>query len=347
MSKNQVINNIAIKLVELSENGHLNINSIKEILVLELSGYKLETESTELATTNKSVTEELFKYFAVGKLGANKSKETIRQYKRVVNQLCTITGKELSDITSDDINVFMVKYKNMFCISDSTMESKRLYLSSVFSFLFKHGKIKKNPMVMIEPVKCCQKVKTPLSNEEIEKIRVACEEDKRSRAIIDFFVDTGVRVSELCGISLQDVDFTQRRCKVFGKGNKERYVYFSGNTAVRLKEYLYERKDIHWSANGVICNVDTPLFASTKKNERMHKAGIHSIIKGLRKLSGVIRLHCHLFRATYATNLAKLGVDINIIAHALGHANLNTISRYVLLSEGQIDTAIRNVGFAS
>lgn len=92
---------------------------------------------------------------------------------------------------------------------------------------------------------------------------------------------------------------------------------------------------------------EIPLFSTCdKNNKRMHKAGIHAVVKKLSKKSGVQRLHCHLFRATYATNLAKRGVDINIIAKALGHANLNTISRYVLLTDDQVDITLRQVGVA-
>lgn len=340
-AKEELVNLVTLKL---AEKGNLSKEDIRNVLITELYNYSIsEITSAELSTTNGSTTRELFNYFAIGKLSSNKSKESLKQYWLVVQQLCDCVGKELNLIDTDDIHYFLVKYKMLHNIKDSTMEIKRLYLSSVFSYLHKHGKISKNPMCLVESINYRKCVKTPLTEEEIERIRIACGTDKRSIAIIEFFLDTAVRISELCSISLQDVDFQKRRCKILGKGNKERYVYFGGKCYVRLMDYLSERKDIDFTSNYFIDNnTSIPLFASKDKNYHpMHKSGVELIIRTLAKNSGINRLHPHLFRATAASRWAEQGVDINIIAHALGHANLNTVQRYVLLSDEQIETALR------
>lgn len=339
-TKENLINELAVQMsVELC----VSVQKVKEILVVALYEYNVERiETTAISTADGSVTENLLAYFCMGKLGANKTEGTLEQYCRAVRQLCVMTKKELPMITSDDVQYYLVMYRKIYKVKDSTMESRRLYLSSVFSYLYKHKKIAENPMVVVEPIAYKKCVKVPLSEEEIERIRVACEGDKRDLALVEFFLSTGVRVSELCHVNLEDVDFLNNRCKVLGKGNKERFVYFTGKCKVRLEEYLRTRKDIVQNGAGWIHKLDTPLFASMDKNaRRMHKSGISLIVKTLAEKSGVLRLHSHLFRATFATNLAKMGVDINIIARALGHANLNTISRYVLLSEEQIDYALK------
>ena len=175
-------------------------------------------------------------------------------------------------------------------------------------------------------------VKQPLSEIEIEVILMACGElkpvaRKRAVAIMYFLLDTGVRVSELCSLNVDSLDFNDRRGIVLGKGNKERYIYFSQRTVVRLKDYLATRED---AKN----RKDVPLFASLDlPHERMHKGGIENILRQLGNLSGVYRLHPHLVRATFATNLSKNGVPIEVIAKLLGHANLNTIHRYVLVTD--------------
>lgn len=337
--KANLINELAIRMsVELG----VSVSAVKDILVAAMHDYDLKKiEETALSTADGSSTERLWNYYCIGKLGANKSDGTLEQYRRVVYQLCGFVKKELNMITSEDIQYYLVMYRKIFKIKDSTMESRRLYLSSVFSYLYKHKKIADNPMVVIEPIAYKKCVKVPLSEEEIERIRVACS-NERELAIVEFFLSTGVRVSELCSIKLEDVDFINNRCKVLGKGNKERFVYFTGKCKVRLEEYLKSRKDITWNGANWIHKINTPLFASMDKNaHKMHKSGVSLIVKELSKKAGVLRLHCHLFRATFATNLAKMGVDINIIAHALGHANLNTVSRYVLLTEEQIDYALK------
>ena len=123
------------------------------------------------------------------------------------------------------------------------MDIKRKYLSSVFSYLDKHKKIADNPISIVEPVKYKKCIKVPLKDEEIELLKINTT-NSRDLAIIHFFLDTGVRVSELCGINLEDVDFKNYTCKVLGKGNKERTVAFSGKTAMRLNEYLKDRKSV-------------------------------------------------------------------------------------------------------
>lgn len=339
-AKESLINELVMRMsAELS----VDARSVKDILVMTLYEYSVtKIETTELCTTDGSITENLWNYYCIGKLGSNKKEDTLNQYRRAVYQLCSLVKKELNMITSDDVQYYLVMWRKIYKVKDSTMESRRLYLSSVFSYLYKHKKIAENPMVVIEPIVCMECVKVPLTEEEIERIRIACGNDKRDLAMVEFFLSTGVRVSELCSVNIEDVDFINNRCKVLGKGNKERFVYFTGKCKVRLEEYLKSRRDIVQSGNGWVHKVGTPLFASSDKNaHRLHKSGVSLIVKTIGKIANVLRLHCHLFRATFATNLAKLGVDINVIARALGHANLNTVSRYVLLSDEQIDFALR------
>ena len=131
-----------------------------------------------------------------------------------------------------------------------------------------------------------------------------------------------------------------------GKGNKEREVYFSGKTAIHIKEYLKERKDITIDGMGIKYNKGTSLFVSTKyPYKHIQKTTVEQMIRNLGQASGVVRVHPHLFRATYATRLAQKGVSVNIIAKSLGHANLNTVERYALLDNMHIEQSIRCVGF--
>lgn len=314
------------------------------VVVYNFSVERIKT--TEITTTNGETTERLFGYFRIGKLSSGKSEATIDQYRRVVYQLCDFCHKELNMITTDDVLSFLTKYKKMNNIKESTMDSKRKYLSSVFTYLAKHKKLNENPMDLVEPVKYKKCIKIPLSDEEIELLKINCS-NARDLAIIQFSLDTGVRVSELCGINLSDIDFRKYNCKVLGKGNKERTVPFSGKTMMRINEYLKQRKDINF--NGVYMNYDenTPLFKSFKSNDRIHKNGVENMMRKLGIQSGVIRLHPHLLRATFATRLADKGTDIGIIAKLLGHSNLSTIDRYVLIDQNRIESIVRQKGFCS
>lgn len=321
------------------------VRTVKNTLETKMYNYSVvEYKTTELAVFEGSRTDRLLDYFKMGKLSSKKQEETINQYKRVAYQLVDLVHKELDEITKEDVKFFLIRYPQIHKVSDCTMDCKRRYLSSIFGYLFANEVIPKNPMAAIEVVKYKKVVKQPLKDEEIERIKLACT-SKRDLAIVTFFLETGVRVSELCGIKLSDVDFTNYRCKVLGKGNKERIVHFTGKSYVMLIEYLKTRKDIDLENLMYSTSQNVPLFASTRKDHvRLTKNAVEQVINKLRAPSGVARLHCHLFRATYATNLAKKGVSLELIAKSLGHANLNTISRYVLTGEDELELALKRAG---
>ena len=318
---------------------------LKQVLCTEMYDYNVEKiKNTEIVEYEGTKTQQLLEYFVVGKLSSNQTKETVNQYVRVVNQLCGFIGKELDEITKEDIRLFLIKYKMQHNISDVTMDCKRRYLSSVFSYLFKNEMISKNPMMSIDPISYKKVVKQPLKDDEIKRLELSCT-DKRNSAIMTFFLETGVRVSELCNIKICDVDFVNRKCKVLGKENKERIVFFTGKSYVLLMEYLRTRKDIDTSKLLYSSDINVPLFASKKKPyNKLQKGAVEKIIRDLRKPSGVPRVHCHLFRATYATDLSLKGVSLELIAKLLGHANLDCLDRYVLNGEDKIEAELKRVG---
>ena len=330
-SKADLVNSLVYRLADKVE---MPISELKMAIEISMFEYSVERITTTEITIGGAgnLTDQLWRYFEIGKLSQNISRGTLEQYKMVVYQLCGVVGKELNLITSDDVKVFLLKMKMVNGCSDVTINNKRLNLSSVFSYLYAHEKIACNPMNKVDKIKCSSRIKQPLSEIEIEVIIMHCEAlkgdaRKRAVALIYFLLDTGVRVSELCSLNVDSLDFQNRRGIVLGKGNKERYIYFSARTVVRLKDYLDDREDVK-------IRKDVPLFASLKKpHKRMNKSGIEHILRQIGQRSGVYRLHPHLIRATFATNLSKKGVPIEVIAKLLGHANLNTIHRYVLVTD--------------
>lgn len=339
-TKENLINSLVI---QLADNTNLSIGELKAKLQTELYNWNVtKIESTELSVTNGDVTRELLRSFEIGKLGSNKSQETIVQYERVVMQLCDMIGKELNMINSDDVKYFLVMYKQINKVSDATMESKRLYLSSVFTYLYKNKKIDDNPMDRIDPISFTQKVKRSLSDEEIERIILACEGNRRQIAMVYFLINTGVRVTELANLRVKDVDFNRKRALVLGKRNKQRYVYFDSRTKVRLMDYFeHDREDVSFKNSDIVCDKDAPLIASEIGGfHPIKKNTIERVMRELSEKSGIERLHPHLFRATYATNMIKRGVDIQVIAKLLGHEKIETTSLYILLSDEEMEHII-------
>jgi integrase/recombinase XerD len=263
-----------------------------------------------------------------------------------------MVNKELNMITSDDVIYFLAKYPytKEKHVSKCTMDSKRRYLSSIFSLLKKHKKIDENPMDMVEQIKYKSKVKQPLEQKEIENIHNAISKEKnkkiklRNETIIQLFLDTGLRVSELSNINISDINFNRKEIKVLGKGNKERIVFFSDDTSNKIKRYL-EYRNINIKEDVYYYNV--PLFMNKTNTRRLKSSGIQNMLKTLRKSSGVYRLHPHLLRATMASDLAKNGVSIDIIAKYLGHSGLNVIQRYVISSQEHIKCELKKVGLGN
>lgn len=335
-TKDNLINELVISL---ADNCSLSISELKQKLQMELYDWNCQRiETTELSVKNGEVTKELLRYFEIGKLGSNKSKETIVQYERVALQLCDLLDKELNMITTEDINYFLVMYKNIHGVSDYTMEYKRLCLSSIFTYLHKNNKINENPMDRIEPITYEKKVKQSLTDEEFERLVLACK-DRREIALIYFLVNTGVRVSELANLTLSNVDFDRKRALVLGKRSKQRYVYFDARTKVRLMDYIeHDRKDITFETGRMLYTPNAPLIASEKGGYHgIKKNRLEDIIKDIGKRAMIDRVHPHLFRATYATNMLKKGVDIQVIAKLLGHSKVETTSLYICLSDDEME----------
>lgn len=333
----------ALRKSKLSESDYCRLKNNITTIMYDFSINEIKNTEIVKASTNK--TDELLEYFIMTKASEKMSRNSIDQYVRVVHQLCNLVHKELNEITKEDIRYFLIRYQQLYNIQDSTLDNKRRLLSSVFSLLYANERISKNPMSAIGCIKYKKVVKQPLKDDEIERIKLACAGNKRNIAIVTFFLETGVRVTELCNIKLCDIDFINHRCKVTGKGNKERIVYFTGKSYVMLHEYLKTRTDINLESIIYSGYNDVPLFACNRHGTKaMSKEGVEAMVRKLREPSGVARLHCHLFRATYATNLARKGVSIELIAKLLGHANLNSIDRYVLTGNDEVELALKRVG---
>lgn len=349
--KEELINSLVIDLADSTD---LSVRQLKNIISSKLYDYSIDKiDETGISTRcNGNITEMLWDYFEVGKAGVGLSKDSLLGYKKVVYQLCDFVHKEINMVTTEDVAVFLYQYKKQNGCKDTTMESKRLYLNSFFTYLFKHKRISYNPMDLIDPIKCLSTVKKPLTDFETEKIKMACEKTKRTGvrdiAMINFMLDSGVRVSELCNIKMSDIDFINNKVLILGKGNKERYVYFSDRTKARLEVYFESRVDLNLTSFTELNfkYADRPLFASCDKLcHSMKKNGVERTLRNIGELAGVPRLHPHLLRATFATNLAKRGVSASTIAKALGHSNLNTIHKYILLTDDQVAMSLRSVGF--
>ena len=166
------------------------------------------------------------------------SEKTLIYYHNTINRMFETIEKELMQITTEDLRAYLTEYQSVNNLSRVTIDNVRRILSSFFSWLEDEEYLIKSPIRRIHRVKTVNNIKETYSDEELEKMRDSCKE-KRDLALIDMLASTGMRVGELVLLNQADIDFNERECKVLGKGNKERIVYFDARTKIHLQEYLY------------------------------------------------------------------------------------------------------------
>lgn len=189
-----------------------------------------------------------------------------------------------------------------------------------FQFLEDEEYITKNPVRKIPRIKEDIRYKRFYTDLEIESMRDACL-DKRELAIVDLLISTGLRVSEVSGILLTEIDWERRTAIIHGKGGRDRVVPFSIRCKKHLQEYLLER--------GI--NITPYLFCSLKKPYRkLGKDSINRIVKDIGIRVGLPDITVHCFRRWLASDLNKKGVDPTIIQEILGHSSFETTQKHYL-----------------
>jgi site-specific recombinase XerD len=284
---------------------------LKNTLNETFKGYILEKILLdEEGKTIKDINHEALEEFLASKKSEAKSKTTIYNYGNELGKLFTILDKDYRLITAEDIQEYMNYRREHDGVKPITIQNIRLYLMSFYKWAFINEKISRNPMDKIGTVKVEKKVIETFTDEEVERLRCACE-NERDLAIVDLLSSSGMRVSELVGLNKSDVNFETGEVKVYGKGSKERICYLTGRAKIHLKWYLDARVDSN-----------PALFVTTKyPYNRIHKNGVEFVIRELGKKSGVdTRTKCnpHKFRKTLATNMLNKGCDLSLVSSTLG-----------------------------
>lgn len=214
--------------------------------------------------------------------------------------------------------------------SKVTIDNIRRIFSSFFSWLEDEDYIAKNPVRRIHKVRTDTVIKEIISDESMEILRDSCTQI-RDLAMIDLLASTGIRVGELVGIKRSDINFQERECLVFGKGNKERTVYFNARTKIHLQNYLKSRTD------------DCPaLFVSlSKPHNRLSISGVEKRLKQLGQQVNLAKIHPHKFRRTMATTAIDRGMPIEQVQRLLGHVKIDTTLHYAMVNQQNVKIAHR------
>ena len=244
--------------------------------------------------------------------------KTIKGYRERLKLFMTQCSKPVQQITTDDLREYLAYLVDERHLMDNSVQAHINTLRSFFSWLVDEDNIRKSPMRKIESLKIDKlRSRHPLTAEQLELVRDGCRGYKE-KALVEFLVSSGCRVSEVAGLRVDDIDWRDRKCKVIGKGNKERTVYFSVRAKLMLQLYIAERRG------------GEALFASSRAPyEPLTDRGIEKMISKLGKRIGMERpLYPHLMRHTFASHALNCGMELTIIQHLLGHSDPKTTLIY-------------------
>ncbi|PEG87149.1 MULTISPECIES: site-specific tyrosine recombinase/integron integrase [Lactobacillus] len=258
------------------------------------------------------------------------SERTIKYYKVTVEQLLKKVLHPIRKVTTEQMREYLVDYQKINNCGKTTIDNVRRNISSFFSWLEEEDYILKSPMRRIHKIRAEKLVKNVITDEDIERLRDGCD-CLRDVAMIDLLYSTGIRVGELVRLNRADINFSERECVVFGKGDKERRVYFDAKSKIHLINYLKSRID------------DNPaLFVSLDKPyNRLKISGVEIRLRQLGKKLHLDRVHPHKFRRSMATRAIDKGMPIEQVQKILGHSQIDTTMQYAIVNQNNVKAAHR------
>lgn len=324
--KYNIINNVLVAVAHLPQ---AEQEAIRNILLRELEQVEISPRESDGARCMRE-NGELEQAFIAAKRLEGCSEKSLAYYHATLNKLLTALNKSMNTITTADIRAYLSSIQESRALSRVTVDNIRRIFSSFFSWLEDEDLIQKSPVRRIRKVRAESLIKEVLTDENLEILRDSCVEP-RDLAMIDLLVSTGIRVGELVKMNRQDIDFQERQCVVFGKGNKEREVYFNARAKIHLLNYINARTD------------DNPaLFVSLHApHTRLTIGGVESRLRAVGSRAKVHHVHPHKFRRTMATMAIDKGMPIEQVQRLLGHVRVDTTLHYAQVNQNNVKQAHR------
>ena len=211
------------------------ITELNQSLMFNLEDVELVHKEKPFDEDYKKENKRLFESFLDSKKLEGRSDNTLHYYRSTLAKLLSSFDKPLQNVTTNDVREWLLLYKETG-VSNTTVNNVRRIFSSFFGWLEAEEYILRDPMRRIHRVKEEYQIKKPFSEWEIERLRVHLKDSVRDRAMFELLLSTGMRLTELRGLNQGDVDFSEREIIVFGKGAKQRIVYFDERTSLFLNK---------------------------------------------------------------------------------------------------------------
>jgi len=311
-----------IKIInEMGE--YLNVSQMKK-----LQEVLLKTFSEKEVIKENISNEDYLILFLDAKKIEGCSVRTIQYYRTTIEKLLLNIETPVRKMTTEEIRRYLVEYQKINDCSKVTVDNVRRNISSFFSWLEEEDYILKSPMKRIHKIKTRQQVKETISDEAIEQLRDHCK-CPRDLAMIDLLYSTGIRVGELVNLNISDINFEERECVVFGKGDKERKVYFDAKAKIHLQQYVNSRND---NNPALFVSLDAPY-------NRLKISGVEIRIRKLGRQLNMEKIHPHKFRRTMATRAIDKGMPIEQVQKILGHSQIDTTMKYAIVNQTNVKTS--------
>lgn len=320
--KGEIVSEVVQQMLPFLDN--IGVKKLQEVLEHTLFYY----EVTASAAEREDDSDELVSAFLSAKRIEGCSEKTLKYYQTTIETMYSTVGKSLRRITTEDLRGYLTEYQKRKNLSRVTVDNVRRILSSLFAWLEDEDYILKSPVRRIHKVKTASNIKETYTDESLELMRDGCTE-LRDLAMIDMLASTGMRVGEMVLLNRDDINFADRECVVFGKGDKERVVYFDARTKIHLQNYLESRTD------------NSPaLFVSLKApHERLKIGGVEVRLRELGQKLGIQKVHPHKFRRTLATMAIDKGMPIEQLQRLLGHSKIDTTLQYAMVKQSNVKLA--------
>lgn len=299
---------------------------LQEVLLHTLWDYDISVSDGKAERQEQ----DLLSLFLAAKRIEGCSEKSLKYYQATTQAMLDGIGKPIKEIVTEDIRQYLTNYQRERHSSRVTIDNIRRILSSFFSWLEDEDYILKSPVRRIHKVKTASNIKETYSDETLELMRDSCSE-MRDLAMIDLLASTGMRVGEMVLLNRDNVDFAERECVVFGKGDKERMVYFDARTKLHLQTYLDSRND---NNPALIVSLKAPF-------SRLSIGGVETRLRELGRQLGVHKVHPHKFRRTLATMAIDKGMPIEQLQQLLGHKRIDTTLQYAMVKQSNVKLAHR------
>ena len=326
--KEQLITEITRQMLPYLDN--FQMEQLQETLSHCFWGVQVSPEEETDQIKEKETNSELLDMFISAKRVEGCSEKTLKYYQASIMRLFSTVDIPAIRMRTDDLRGYLSEYQQTSQCSKSNIDNIRRILSSFFAWLEDENYILKSPVRRIHKIKSNQPVKETYTDESLEIMRDQCG-CLRDLALIDLLSSTGMRVGELVRLNRSDIDFENRECVVFGKGSKERPVYFDARTKIHLKNYLDSRTD-----------KNPALFVSLiQPFKRLEISGVEIRLRNLGRKLGITKVHPHKFRRTLATRAIDKGMPIEQVQRLLGHAKIDTTMQYAMVNQNNVKISHR------